>query len=180
MHPSIQQFAGNLQVSEIRHILQAHNLFQERFHTAFPLTQVLTTYPSLSNTVKSASAPGLSVPFRFSIPRHLDESFKHMFGAIGLKQSPCRVESGALDRLAQRASRKLDKVPDTSVQGDDTPGEGGGSLKVQFDAFLHKPLPLSPLVNTVLQVRIQDLHGYPHGLEPALPITSFTWGTYHP
>ena len=53
------------------------NDFQERLHTIFPLTQVLTTYPSSSNTVKSASAPGLSVPFRFSIPKHLCNSFQH-------------------------------------------------------------------------------------------------------
>lgn len=51
------------------------NGFQERLHTIFPLTQVLTTYPSSSSTVKSASAPGLSVPFRFSIPKQLCNSF---------------------------------------------------------------------------------------------------------
>lgn len=79
------------------------------------------------------------------------------------KESPCRVESSTLDRLTQRTSGELDKVPDTSVQSDDAPGKGGGSLEVQFDTFLHESLSVSPLVNTVLQVRIQDLHGYWRG-----------------
>ena len=145
-------------------VYQAPLHFQERFHTTFPLTQVLNTYPSLLNTVKSASAPGLSVPFWFSIPKHLGDSFQHTSKGIGTKKkAPCRVESGALDRLAQRASGELDKVPDASVQSDDAPGEGGGSFEVQLGTFLDESFTFSPLVNSVLQVRIQDLHGYLRG-----------------
>jgi len=40
------------------------------FQTSFPLTHVLSTFPLRSRTTKSASAPGRSVPFRFSMPRH--------------------------------------------------------------------------------------------------------------
>ena len=40
------------------------------FQTSLPLTHVPSTLPLRSRTTKSASVPGRSVPFRFSIPRH--------------------------------------------------------------------------------------------------------------
>ena len=46
---------------------RTHSAF---FHTSRPRTQVLSTLPLLSSTTRSASAPGLRVPFRVSIPRH--------------------------------------------------------------------------------------------------------------
>jgi hypothetical protein len=39
-------------------------------------------------------------------------------------------------------------------------GERIGALEIQLDAFLDKPLAVAPLVNPVLEMGVQDLHGY--------------------
>ena len=42
-------------------------------------------------------------------------------------------------------------------------GERIGALEIQLDAFLHKALPVAPLVHPIFEMGVQDLHGYNDG-----------------
>lgn len=181
MRPSSQRFAGKLQVFEICHRSQAHA--ECCFSRAVPHRLPLDPSAHHVSVLVEHSEIRIGTGSKRTLPVLDSQTSLRIFLVHFLtrpKQSPCRVESGALDRLPQRTPGELDKVPDASVQSDDAPSESGGPLKVQFKSFLHESLSLSPLMNAVLQIRIQDLHGYPHGSDPGLPITSRTWGTYHP
>lgn len=37
--------------------------------------------------------------------------------------------------------------------------EGIGALEIQLGAFLHEPLAIAPLVNSVFEMGIQNFHG---------------------
>ena len=59
-------FTASIIKTIYRHVQTLYSFFQ----TSLPFTHVQSTFPVRSRTTKSASTPGRSVPFRFSIPRH--------------------------------------------------------------------------------------------------------------
>lgn len=44
--------------------------------------------------------------------------------------------------------------------GDTPAGEGICALEIQLGTFFHKAIAIAPLVYSVFEMRIQDLHGY--------------------
>ncbi len=87
-------------------------------HTCLPFTHVLCTYPCLSNTTRSASAPGRSVPFRSSMPKHLKEHQQK--SPYFISDSLGRVHSRTLDSLPHITPREPSKIPNTLVQRHNT------------------------------------------------------------
>ena len=95
-------------------------------------------------------------------------------------EAPRRIRRHAFNRFAQRTPGETRKVTDAGVKGDDTASqvgerldmdhatvngrdvpasEGVGALEIQFDAFLHEPLAITPFVYSVFQMRVQYFHG---------------------
>jgi len=81
----------------------------------FPLIQVLRTTPCLSNTTKSAWAPGRKVPFLLSIPKHLFHRWANNTTLCRWNDWLCRIIRSTLDGLAQRTARKGRQISDTFI-----------------------------------------------------------------
>lgn len=120
------------------------------FHTSFPLTHVLSTFPLRSRTTKSASAPARSVPFQFSMPRHrAGLKVTHFIASPSehpVNREKFRTQLSRVTTLRQIFSCTRSCVGD----GRDAPAsEGVGALKIQLGPFLHETLAVAPLMYSV-------------------------------
>ncbi len=69
------------------------------------------------------------------------------------------VVRSALDCLTKRAASEASEVSHTFLEGYDAARKGVGTFEVKLIAFFDKPLAVTPLMDAVFEVGIENLHG---------------------